>query len=77
MGVKVKIHPEIVKRAHDEGHEIANHAFDHPVLARLNFSSISSQIQETNRLIQNATNSVPKVMRPPYGNTNPKVNEYM
>jgi peptidoglycan-N-acetylglucosamine deacetylase len=77
MGVKVKIHPEIVLRAHQEGHEVANHAFDHPVLAKLNSTMISYQIRRTNDLIYNATSFTPVIMRPPYGNTNPKVNEYM
>ena len=35
MGVKVGMHPDIIKRAQDEGHEIANHAWNHPVLSKV------------------------------------------
>jgi peptidoglycan/xylan/chitin deacetylase (PgdA/CDA1 family) len=28
MGIKVAIHPDIVRRAHTEGHEIGNHGYE-------------------------------------------------
>jgi Polysaccharide deacetylase len=60
-----------------EGHEVANHVWDHPVLSKLTFDKVHDQITRTNSAIRNATSSNPSVMRPPYGNTNPKLNEYL
>lgn len=30
MGVKAALHPDILKRMVDEGHEVANHTWNHP-----------------------------------------------
>ena len=77
MGVKVGLHPEIVQRALREGHDVCNHAWNHPVLAKISYEDVSQQLQSTNQAIFNATKYIPHLMRPPYGNTNPKLNEYM
>jgi peptidoglycan-N-acetylglucosamine deacetylase len=77
MGVKVAMHPDIVKRAHDEGHEIANHVWDHPVLSKIPRDVVHDQIVRTSSAIEKATQVVPKVMRPPYGNTNKGLNEFI
>lgn len=75
MGIKVLTHPEIVVRAMNEGHEIANHVWNHPVIAKLPWEAVSDQLRLTSEVIRNATGTVPRVMRPPYGNTNKRVNE--
>lgn len=77
MGIKVEMHPEIVKRIVNEGHEVANHAWNHPILAKLSYEEVHNQLNRTNTAIYAAANIVPKVMRPPYGNTNSKLNEYI
>ena len=75
MGVKAIIHPNILARMQTEGHEVANHVWDHPVLSKLPFDQVHEQISSTNEAIKKASGQVPKVMRPPYGNTNPKLNK--
>lgn len=75
MGIKVHLHPKVLQRIVLEGHEIANHAWNHPVLAKLPFEEVSHQLQLTSQAIYNATGYIPKVMRPPYGNTNKKLND--
>ena len=77
MGVKAVMHPDILKRAHDEGHEIANHVWDHPVLSKIPREKVQDQIDRTNTAIQNAISELPKVMRPPYGNTNKGLNNFI
>jgi peptidoglycan/xylan/chitin deacetylase (PgdA/CDA1 family) len=74
MGVKVGIHPDIVTRAAQEGHEIGNHVYDHPVLTKIKPQELDHQISSTNAAIRAATGSNPKTLRPPYGNSNKKVN---
>lgn len=77
MGIKAEIHPDIVKRALDEGHEVANHAWDHPILSKLSLNDVSKQLRRTNAVLEKASNSTPLTMRPPYGNTNKRLNTYI
>jgi peptidoglycan/xylan/chitin deacetylase (PgdA/CDA1 family) len=77
MGIKAELHPEILKRATSEGHEIANHVWDHPVLSKLTHDKVRDQISRTNTAIKDAIGKLPTTMRPPYGNTNKKLNEYL
>lgn len=85
MGVKAIIHPEILARAVEEGSEVANHVWDHPVLTKINKEELNSQLSRTTDAIKNAVSSVddkhkvmnngaPRTMRPPYGLTNKKNN---
>lgn len=77
MGVKVVLHPQIVLRAHNEGHEIANHVWDHPVLTKITHEKLHQQISTTNDAIYKALNVTPTVMRPPYGNSNKNLNGHI
>ncbi len=77
MGIKAELHPDILKRAVSEGHEVANHVWDHPVLSKLSFDKVHDQLSRTNTAIKNAIDKLPTVMRPPYGNTNKKLNNYI
>ncbi len=67
LGENVARHPEIVRRAVAEGHEIGNHSWAHPNLARLSDEALRDQLQRTDDRIAQATGLHPKVMRPPYG----------
>ena len=78
MGVKVARHGDILKRAINEGHEIANHVWNHPVLSKISYDAVFQQLNRTSALIHQVTGGyTPKIMRPPYGNTNPKLNKYI
>jgi len=67
IGENVMEHPEIVARAAREGHEIGNHSWSHPNLAKMSQESVRSQLQRTDDAIKNATGERPTLMRPPYG----------
>lgn len=75
MGIKATMHPDILKRMKDEGHEVANHSWNHPVLSQISPDELHSQMKRTTDAIYQATNFTPVVMRPPYGNSNGKVNK--
>lgn len=55
IGKSVEAHPEIVKRAYDEGHYIANHTYSHnnSILYR-SFESFSNEIKKTDIAIGKA-----------------------
>ena len=60
-----------------EGHEIGNHGWNHPVMSKLSHDQVHQQLVTTMEAIQNATDYIPTIMRPPYGNTNKKLNRHI
>jgi peptidoglycan/xylan/chitin deacetylase (PgdA/CDA1 family) len=50
-----------------EGHEIGNHSWSHPNLAKLSDADVRSQLQRTEDVIVKTAGIKPKLMRPPYG----------
>lgn len=77
VGSNVKAHPDIVRRAMAEGHEIANHSWSHPALTKLGASGLQHEIEGTNDAVEAATGRRPVNMRPPYGALNSRVREYL
>lgn len=67
IGENAAEHPEIVARAAREGHEIGNHSWSHPNLAKMSDENVRRQLQQTDDAIKNATGKSPTLMRPPYG----------
>lgn len=68
LGVNAKKYPAIVKRAYDEGHEIASHSNGHPLLSGLTDAQIRDQVSVTKQALDAAigcTNDY--LFRPPYG----------
>jgi len=70
LGQLVKEHPEIVERAVAEGHEIANHSWDHKALNKLGEGGLQHELADTSAAIKDAVGKAPTLMRPPYGATN-------
>jgi len=67
IGENVAEHPEIVARAARDGHEIGNHSWSHPNLAKMSDDNVRSQLRRTNDAIRGATGNRPTLLRPPYG----------
>jgi peptidoglycan-N-acetylglucosamine deacetylase len=74
VGQNVDAHPELVKRAFDEGHLIANHSYTHPHLPQLDDDGVSGEFGNTNSAIEKATGQAPEYFRPPFGETDDRVN---
>lgn len=70
IGKCVAEYPDIAKRIVDEGHEIANHSWNHPQLTKLSASAFDAEISQTTDAIVKATGIRPVTMRPPYGAIN-------
>jgi len=67
VGQCVQENPEIVKRIVAEGHDIGNHSWSHPDLAKMSDAAVREEIQKTQDAIVQACGVTPKLMRPPYG----------
>jgi len=68
IGQNVVEHPDIVARAAREGHEIGNHSWSHPNLAKMSDENVRRQLRQTDDAIKDATGKRPTLLRPPYGN---------
>ncbi len=67
VGQNAADHPEILKRAVREGHEIANHSWSHPNLGKMSDDAVRRELQKTDDAIAAAIGKRPTLMRPPYG----------
>jgi peptidoglycan/xylan/chitin deacetylase (PgdA/CDA1 family) len=67
VGQNAADHPEILKRAVREGHEIANHSWSHPNLGKMSDEAVRRELQKTEDAIVAAIGKKPTLMRPPYG----------
>ena len=67
VGQNAADHPEILKRAVREGHEIANHSWSHPNLGTMSDDAVRRELQKTDDAIVAAIGKRPTLLRPPYG----------
>ena len=67
VGYNVARHPNIIRRIVAEGHEIANHTWNHPKLSGMSDSGVRSELQRSHDALTNITGTAPRMYRPPYG----------
>src|SRR5205807_4802420 len=67
IGQNVAENPDIVAREVREGHEIANHSWSHPNLAKMSDDRVRDQLHKTEDAIRSASGNRPTLLRPPYG----------
>ncbi|WP_233568081.1 polysaccharide deacetylase family protein [Cohnella faecalis] len=73
MGRKAEEHPDILRRAAAEGHELANHTFTHRMLdSSFTAEQIRKEIVDTQETIFAATGVRARLFRPPGGLFNPE-----
>ena len=74
LGENAKSNQSIVKRAYEEGHEIACHTWDHPNLTKCSTSEVKKQIEDTFEELDRACgDEADYLVRPPYGSTTEQV----
>ncbi|WP_433335569.1 polysaccharide deacetylase family protein [Spirillospora sp. CA-294931] len=73
VGQAVEEAPELVRREHADGHELANHSYSHADLGRSSSAKVTSELARTQAAIKRATGVTPTLMRPPYGSTDKQV----
>ena len=70
-------HRDIVKRiAFVPGFELGNHSYSHPHCTSLSDDSIRHELERTESLLKHITGTSPKIFRPPYGETDQRI-EYI
>ena len=67
IGQNAADHPDVLRRAVREGHEIGNHSWSHPNLGKMSDEAVRRELQKTEEAIVAAIGKKPTLMRPPYG----------
>jgi peptidoglycan/xylan/chitin deacetylase (PgdA/CDA1 family) len=67
IGENVKAHPELVKMAALQGHEIGNHTYSHCKVSAVSGELLEKEILSTEFLLQDLCGVTPRVFRPPGG----------
>ena len=67
MGRNAAAHPELVRQEAAAGHEVENHTWNHPYLARLGTDLALQEIAGTAAEVLFLTGRAPRYLRPPYG----------
>ena len=73
IGNNVIKYPELARRAHEEGHELANHSMTHPWVFKMLFRRIREDIELCQDEIEKITGYWPRFFRQPVGLNNPSV----
>lgn len=73
VGKHIRDNHHLAKEIVQNGHEIANHTFTHPLMPRLSDEKILQEIAQTDELLRNLNGVVPKFLRPPMGLFSPRV----
>ncbi|QRM88864.1 polysaccharide deacetylase family protein [Lacinutrix sp. WUR7] len=74
IGKNIEMHPEIFKSIIEQGHTIGNHTYSHST--RFGFFSteeVLEELQQTNSIITQQIGLEPKLYRPTFGVTNPRI----
>jgi peptidoglycan/xylan/chitin deacetylase (PgdA/CDA1 family) len=69
LGRQVEQHPDLVRRIVDEGHELANHGYDHGILVFRTPSQIREQLERTEAAVNAAVgpDALTRLFRVPHG----------
>lgn len=75
VGSAVSHNPDIVERAHAEGHSIQNHTWSHPTLTELPLPEVETELSRTSDIVGEVTGERPTEWRPPFEEYNPAVEQ--
>lgn len=74
LGQCARNYPDTVRRAFEEGHEIAQHTYDHPALTTKTNEQIQWQLEYTDEILDDCLGmNLDYLLRPPYGDQNSRV----
>ncbi|TDD80247.1 hypothetical protein E1293_21150 [Actinomadura darangshiensis] len=73
IGENAAKYPDLVRREHEAGHEIADHSYTHADLGRASKKKIMSELTRTQEAIRRASGVTPVMLRPPYGSTSKRL----
>ncbi len=72
-GEHAVLHPDIIKRIHEEGHLIGNHTYSHMQLTSSNREEFKEELVATSEVIEEMIGEEVIYVRPPYGTWDKKL----
>jgi len=76
-GKMCELHRDLVLKTYKEGHEIGNHTYSHVNLTKLSTEKMQYEIEFTSRLLSQIIGKPISIFRPPGGNYNKKVVDFI
>ena len=73
LGNKVEAYQDIIKESIKNGNEIGNHSYNHKWLSRLSVPQLTSQIEETEKIMKDKLNYKAVYLRPTYGSVTNRI----
>lgn len=73
LGSRAEAYPDLISRMAEEGHEVANHTWNHKSLVKMGSAAGIGELRRTSEMISMLTGKSPRLVRPPYGHTNERV----
>ena len=70
LGNKVKAYKTVLKESIQNGNELGNHSYNHKWLIKLDSEHMLTQINDTQKIIQECLGYTPVLFRPTYGSVN-------
>lgn len=77
IGGRVPGNETLVRRIHQEGHEIGNHTWSHRKISELTPQELEEEVSRAQHAITAAGVPAPKLFRPPYGQFNPMIRSHV
>lgn len=74
-GEHAALHPDLVKRMHEEGHLVGNHTYSHMQLRAGNHEEYKEELISTSELLEGIIGEEIIFVRPPYGSWDKKFEE--
>lgn len=72
VGHKVASRRRVVRQAHERGHAVGNHTFNHLRLRQLSLGAVWREIRNGQRAIEDAIGARVSLFRPPFGEQTPQ-----
>jgi peptidoglycan/xylan/chitin deacetylase (PgdA/CDA1 family) len=78
VGEMARENPDLIRRILAEGHEIGNHTMTHPLnITRLSHEKLEQEVGDTAKLLEDIAGYHSRLFRPPGGNTNPEIKQWL
>jgi peptidoglycan/xylan/chitin deacetylase (PgdA/CDA1 family) len=67
VGSRVQQYKSVAREILKRGHDLGNHSWSHPNLAKRSHTSFLNEVDRCTRLLEDVTGETPRLFRPPYG----------
>ncbi|KAK5673412.1 chitin deacetylase [Batrachochytrium dendrobatidis] len=77
VGAQVQAYPDILKKAYQEGHQIALHTWSHKSLPEISLDNAIAEVVYSAMIVKDTIGVTPKFIRVPYGKINAPIRKML